>query len=81
MLVKLASGSPEQIELTHNISASGLMVNLARAMPEGARIEVTITSLTPAFNAPAGGGVALRQAGLTSACVLLMRMIFLQCAW
>ncbi len=53
VLVKLASGHPEQIELTHNISASGLMVNLSQAVPEGALIEVTITSLTPPFNAPA----------------------------
>lgn len=80
MLVKLASGSPEQIELTHNISASGLMVNLARAMPEGARIEVTITSLTPAFNAPAGG-CRPAASGFDIGLRFVNADDFLQCAW
>ncbi len=53
VLVKLANDSPEQIEHTHNISASGLMLKLSRAVPEDALVEVTITSLTPPFNAPA----------------------------
>ncbi len=53
VLVKLANSSPERIEHTHNISASGLMVNISEAVPEDTLAEVTMTALTPPFNAPA----------------------------